>query len=248
MKPMRCVVSFIAVVCLLYPASFFAAEISDDFSSGSTAAWTFRDLYSGGSAQIVNQQYVVSTGIGAAFRPDLTLGDGTYRVDLANWNTSPPNHSFGVTFRYDNTTVSGYALTLDSDGSPNLSFLKFAGGTLTGSHDGATISTGLNPFNEDYILQVLAQGSTFTGSLYARGTMTLLDTLTWSDPDFTSGYGGLLVADDAVAGGGSPSVVAVTFDNFFVSTEIVPVPEPGTLALLAFGLVAGAALRRRKRS
>lgn len=131
-------------------------------------------------------------------------------------------------------------MILDEDGTPNLSFIKIGSFVLSGQ---SSTSPGLtlNAAGAGYTLEATVIGTSFTGKLFDKSNSQLLATVNWIDPDYSSGRGGLIVANDATPTG--LPFPAASFDNF----SVTPVPEPGTMALFALGaLVTGASLRRQK--
>lgn len=232
-------------VSVLASTAFVAsADIADDFNDNNDNGWSFADLVGNGSRSVSGGRYTISGTAASATRADELFVDGNFRVDVTSWATGVAGgSSFGLLFHYDAPTVSGYALTIDDDGSPTLSFIKFQGGQqVPGGASSGTLT--LDQAADDYTLEVIAFGGNFSGNLYSKNSGQLVSSINWSDFTFTSpNRTGMLVVHDSLSAGG-PSA---TFDNFIASSSPVPVPEPGTVALAAMGLVGlGLAVRKRR--
>ena len=196
-----------------------AASIFDDFNSPPiNPAWEFFDAAGNGSGSLNAGNYDIGGSGVVSSRNDQLFADGVFRVDLSRWTTGVPGGgSQGILFRYS-TTGDGYALILDEDGTPNLSFIKIGGFVLGGQ---STPSPGLtlNAAGAGYTLEATVIGTSFTGKLFDKSNSQLLATVNWTDTAYSSGRGGLIVAND-----GTPSgfpLPGASFDNF----SVAPVPK-----------------------
>ena len=220
------------------------ADIFDNFNVGTTPnpAWAPFDAAGNGAGSLSSGNYNIGGSGYTTTRTDELFGDGVFRVDLMSWTPNVPGGAAqGLLFRYSPSGDS-YGLILDADGSPTISFIRL-GGFLLAAQGGESATLTLNPAGFGYTLEAIAVGNTFTGNLYNKSDNSLIVSITWSDTTLSSaGRAGLLIAND-----GTPSGVpfpAASFDNF---SAVVPVPEPGTLALFALGaVVTGIGLRKRR--
>lgn len=227
-------------------------SIFDDFNDGNDTSppWGFRDVTDQGQGGLGSRgfgpdgkRYQLSGPATASIRGDLWLGDGEVRCEMSNWNPSVQvGSSVGILARFDPNTLSGYFLSIDADGSPNLNLVKLVNGVPSGGDDLPS-----KPYNSGstYILQMLLEGGQITCRIFLKGDPnTLIDELVWTDPNpFGPGYTGLLVANDTFPN----SLLSATamFDNFFATDGNVAAPAlSGTTIVnnafqFAFGIEPG---------
>ena len=224
------------------------ADIFDNFNVGTTPnpAWDFLDLAGNGAATQGSGTYNIGGSGTATTRTDGLFADGVFRVDLMSWTTgvpgTPPGAAQGLLFRYSPVNGTSYGLIVDEDGTPTLSFIRLNNFQLVDQQSETGI-LALNAAGTGYTLEAIAVGNTFTGNLYNKSDNSLIVSITWSDSTLSSaGRAGLLIANDGTPTGAP--FPAASFDNF---SAVVPVPEPGTLALFALGaVVTGIGLRKRR--
>lgn len=246
MKPLCIRLS--AVLIPLGISSLQATTVFDNFDDGNDTLppWTFVDPSQGAGSKDFgpdNKHYRLSGPAVASVRSDFIMSDGEVRSDITAWNPSVSvGSSVGIVARFDPTTLSGYFLSIDADGTPNLNLVKLVNGAPVDGDGGPTKTLNAG---STYILQLVMNGAELTSRLYAKGSPnTLVDEFVWTDPSpFASGVTGLLVAND-VFPGSAESATAI-FDNFYASDGYLnsPVIMRPTLAngnfQFAFGMGPG---------
>ncbi len=206
--------------------------IFDDFDDGNDTnpAWTFIDVTDQGTGGLGtrgfgpdNKRYQLSGPATASIRADFILVDGEVRCEMNNWNANVSvGSSVGILARFTPTTLSGYFLSIDADGSPNLNLVKLVNGQPA---DGVSLPTKNYLPAKTYILQLITAGAKLTCRIFEKGTTenTLVDEVEWTDPSpFAAGVTGLLVAND-VFPENFESATAM-FDNFFATDGVVTQP------------------------
>ena len=208
------------------------ATIFDNFNDGNDTSplWTFIDVTDQGGGGIGsrgfgpnNLRYQLSGPATASVRTDFTIVDGEVRSEISNWNPSVSvGSSVGILARFDPNTLSGYFLSIDADGSPNLNLVKLVNGQPAGGSEGLP---KVYNANGTYILQLLVAGAKITGRIYEKGSPanTLVDEVAWTDPSpFTAGVTGCLVANDEFPE--SFTATTALFDNFLATDGTVARP------------------------
>lgn len=226
-----------------------ATTIFDDFDDGNdtTPPWTFIDVSQGAGSRNFytdNKHYQLIGPASASIRQDFTIRDGEVRCEINSWNPSVgTGSSVGILARFDPTTLSGYFLSIDADGSPNLNLVKLVNGQPL---NGAGLTGPTKTYTQGtYIFQMILQGAKLTCRIYSKGTPnTLIDEFVWTDPSpFNSGVTGLLVANDKFGSNFDPTFAV--FDNFYATDGLVsqPIIVRPTLTTtdfqFAFGTVPG---------
>ncbi len=207
-------------------------SIFDDFNDGNDTSprWTFIDVTDQGTGGLGsrgfgpdNMRYQLNGPATASVRADFNLVDGEVRCEMSNWNPSvPAGSSVGLLARFNPNTLSGYFLSIDADGSPNLNLVKLVNGVAADGQGGPTKTYSAT---STYILQLVLAGGQLTSRIFEKGETEniLIDEFVWTDPSpFTSGLTGLLVANDDF-----PSNLASTtamFDNFLATDGNVSQP------------------------
>ncbi len=220
--------------------SLFAA--SDDFSSGTDAAWTHSDVGLGG----------VQTYDASAFNYHLTATVGGYGIsylgsflggpmsgfiidfDLLSWGGGA--QKFGAYARASgiNTPlgISGYMFSYEPDNGQVLIRQMTSANQL-----GKNLASGTYflDTSKHYHFTFGGDGTSLSGAIFEiGGPSTPVAALSASDGTWTSGPVG-------VVGFGVGAATDFTVDNF-----VAVVPEPTTFSLLLMGgLVVARALRRR---
>ncbi len=147
--------------------------------------------------------------------------------------------SAGV-YKFDSTAQLNGALTLDGGGDSNAKFIFLIGSSLTTASASSVLLTNGALFENVFwwtdAAATLGSGTAFAGSILAGTSISLND-------------GATIVCGRALA------KAAVTMISNQISTDcqqappgVDPVPEPASLLLFAFGILAviGFALRRRR--
>jgi hypothetical protein len=207
---------------------------------------------------------VTSTASTGAFRVGLfdTLGRAGLNADVSA-SSGSPNSLYGL-FSTNTPGLPGYMLDMDvATGAEDLNFrqldpaVNVGAGTPTGRLMGTTTGfTSLSPSGPDGAY-TFAPNTTYVGSMtITRSSATemqvagSLGTATHSVIDtFDSADFGMLAfwANSNIFGSSGTANTAdngIDFSN--VTIEFIPVPEPSSFAL--FGLLVGAALKRRIRA
>lgn len=224
--------------------------IFDDFDDGndSSPPWTFIDVTNQGAGGLGtrgfgpdNKRYQLSGPATASIRGGFNFTDGEVRCELLNWNPSvAAGSSVGLLARFSPATLSGYFLSIDADGTPNLNLVKLVNGADAGGQGGPT--KAYDP-SLTYILQLIAEGAQLTCRVYEKTLPenTLIDEFVWTDPNpFAAGATGLLVVNDNF-----PEAFESTtamFDNFFATDGNVTPPTITNPAIVGedFQLTFGA--------
>jgi hypothetical protein len=241
------------VLSFLAASTGLGTTIFDDFNDGNDTSpqWNFRDVSDQGGGGLGsrgfgpdNQRYQLNGPASVSVRADFILTDGEVRCEMSGWNPSVPvGSSVGILARFNADTLSGYFLSIDADGSPNLNLVKLVGGVPSGGTGGPT--KAYDP-SKTYILQLLAAGAELTCRVYEKGSPAniLIDEFVWTDPSpFTSGVTGLLVANDDFPA--SLASATAIFDNFLATDGLVAEPtlsNPGLAGenfQLSFGAEPG---------
>ncbi len=261
MKPFRSFSSlaFSPLTLLLGVTVAQAQTIIDDFNTGSDSAWTHVDplanssySFPGGNTYRIQTASPSPGTVGAAragaIREDATFGDFDITVDLLSWDNSSSTHqSIGIVARVSDVgagTTDGYFFHYDPVGSNGHSSLWIE--TITDEVPTSINSQQIAALDPalGYRLEFSGTGDNLTGRVYALSDLsTVLYEIDAIDSIYTSGFSGLLVADQGRLQTGNQSADA-TFDNFSVTA----VPEPGTSVLIA-GVAAGVGawyFRRRR--
>ena len=262
MKPFRSfsALAFFPLALLLGVTVAQAQTIIDDFNTGSDSAWTRVDplgnaTYSFPAGNTYRIQAPISPSPGTvgaaragAIREDATFGDFDITVDLVGWDNSSSTHqSIGIVARVGDVgagTTDGYFFHYDpfgSNGHPGL-WIETITDEAPSSINFQQIAA-LDPAL-GYRLEFSGTGDNLTGRVYALSDLsTVLYEIDAIDSTYTSGYAGLLVADQGRLQTGNQSADA-TFDNFSVTA----VPEPSASVLIG-GVAAGVSalyFRRRR--
>jgi len=241
------------VLVTLGASTSLATTIFDDFEDGNDTSpqWVFRDVSDQGSGGLGSRsfgpdgkRYQLSGPASVSVRPDFGFNNGEVRCELSSWNPSvAAGSSVGLLARFNPDNLSGYFLSIDADGSPNLNLVKLVNGMPNDNADGPTGT--YNP-GSTYILQLIADGAQLTGRIYEKGASgnTLLDEVTFTDPNpLPAGLTGLLVANDIFPN--SVESTTAIFDNFFATDGNVAQPTisnptvAGENFRLTFGREAG---------
>lgn len=240
----------LSLACAAAPAA-----TSDDFNNNAIdSQWTLiQDNPTDLSLSETSQRLeVLATGAAGSSDDALYLSNGLggFRMSTAA--------DFALSIDYNVTGVSGtglfaldFGVGTDATGD-NSAAIGYA--PSTGLGGGVAVASRTANVQTTYAVAALLDAT------YQAGTMTLsyspaTDTLTLQvkdqSLDLPGLVGGAWGADGLfVSFGGRGSGVALSagqayFDNFEVlSGTVLPVPEPGTLALLSFGMAA--ILRRRR--
>lgn len=235
--------------------------IIDDFDGGNDSGWTrFNPLgnaiysFPGGNSYRIQAPISPDPGTfgparAGAYRADEISGDFHVTVDLLDWDNSSDTHqAIGIFARASQIgpgTADGYFFHYDPYG-------RAGGATLwidritdeSADFEAVSVSiTRLDP-SLDYRLEFTASGSELTGRVYELSNLSSpLYEISKTDSTYTSGYFGLLVADQGALLTGNQSADA-TFDNFSVTA----VPEPMSAGLVfALTCIGAAAYVRRQR-
>jgi MYXO-CTERM domain-containing protein len=247
MKSLAFLVAGISILAV----SANAQVIVDDFNDGNDTGWTrIQPLnafvpnlatfaFPSGGYQISSGASPNPGALGparaGAYRGDASYSDFRISVDIVNW-TNNPSQVFGSLARVGAPglgTTNGYALTLSLAGSLDLS--RVTGEAATGLATG-NIGGPLN-LAVDYQLVFTGVGGLLTGSVYdVANPGVALQTVSFTDNTYASGFGGIFVFDSSQLGN---QPVSVTFDNYRSS---VPEPSAALLGLVALGLL----VRRRR--
>jgi len=229
---------------LIGGSSVWAAAVSE--------SWTGSSNWTGGEPN--------SPGAGAVINPptssDLTITlDGPKTVGTLEFgNAGSPTHGYSLSGASTDTLTlnnNGTTSITVTDGKHAIDVPVVLENDLVVSGSGTlTFSSSITENGGVHSLTMSGTGGTLILSgtgLYTGGTIvnagTLAVTSSTALPDnqsLTVGAGGTLIFDPSYSGS---SIIATPVSPLVVS----PVPEPGTLALLAAGAVAGfVAWRRRK--
>ena len=219
--------------CLLGVSSGSAETIFDDFNDGedSNPPWTLIDasaLRGGPPGERTfgsdNMQYRLRGAALASIRTDFVLQNGTVRVELNEWvEVVEGDSSIGLFVRFQQD-LSGYFMSIDLDGSPQLNLVRLDNGAPTDFNDTGENGLTLNPANT-YILEAEATGSNIAGRLYEKvgETVTLVDDVLLVDTAYPAGLTGLLVANNNFGTQFAPG--DATFDNYFATDGNIAQPE-----------------------
>jgi PEP-CTERM motif len=233
------------------------SAFSDDFSSGTDAAWTHASLFAASTGQTWDATSFAYqlTALNNGFNP----GDGNYgfagsvvtslpsfsngyaQSDVLSVTGPGPFGIFGVGARLNGIGavlgLTGYSVAyVPYDNSLNGAIELTRIGPPDVFNNLGTYNVSLTP-GANYTFTLETTGSQITGTLWQQGQVggafTPLATLTATDAMYASGSVGVFVIG---ANSVAPSETA-TFDNF-----LVMVPEPSSFAILGvslLGLLAG---------
>lgn len=226
MKPLCIRLS--AVLIPLGISSLQATTVFDNFDDGNDTLppWSFVDPSQGAGSKDFgpdSKHYRLTGPAVASVRADFIMADGEVRSDITAWNPSVSvGSSVGIVARFDPMTLSGYFLSIDADGSPNLNLVKLVNGVPADGDGGPTLTLNAG---STYIMQLVLKGAEITSRLYAKGSPnTLVDEFVWTDSSpFANGVTGLLVANDVFPG--SAEAATAMFDNFFANDGRVNSPN-----------------------
>ena len=230
----------VLAVALVWQTSVFAA--SDDFSSGTDAAWTHSDVGFGGvqtyDASGFNYHLTATVGgFGISYLGSFLGGPMSGFIidfDLLSWGTGAQR--FGAYARATgiNTPlgISGYMFSYEPDNGQVLIRQM-----TSANQAGKNLASGtyfLDP-SKQYHFTFAGDGPTLAGAIFEiGGPSTPVAALSTSDATWTSGPVG-------VVGFGVGATTDFRIDNF-----VAVVPEPATSALLIMGgLALACSLRRR---
>jgi len=237
----RCVAFLLASVLCLQPTAFAA---SDDFSSGTDAAWTHSDIGFGGvqtyDASGFNYHLAATVGgFGFSYAGSFLGGPlSAFAIDfdLLSWGGGA--QKFGAYARATGINtfagVSGYMFSYEPDNGQVL-IRQMTSANQAGQNLAST--TFLLDVTKQYHFTFSGDGSSFNGAISEiGGPSTPVVQLAATDTTWTSGLPGVL-------GFGAGVPTDFTIDNF-----VAVVPEPSAAALLLVGSLAVAWPLRRRRA
>jgi len=235
----------IALLCAL-AALHSARAQTDNFDDGDDLGWTryspLASFGAPGTFTFPNGAYRLQypafahpqLGIsrGATYRADVSYSDFSVSVDVLDYSDASDTW-FGIGARMGSVSlgqsVGYYFHYYPANDELHLDYLVNEGTFNLDAVSGLV----LNP-STGYRMVFNGQGSTLSAALFElKNLSTPIATLQATDSRYSSGPAGLVVA--STSGG-----VDVTFDNY-----VAVVPEPGTVALLGFGLAGLGAVRCR---
>ena len=206
--------------------SMAAVLFADDFNAGASAAWTndrgvWRDT--GGQYDATNPDNTPLTYTAVGTLSGLT--DFAIDVDVNTWDDG------GVWIRsnFNGGAINGMLLVT---GGKSGAFDGFYWHIVTNGNSGGIVQekavAGLQESNHH--LRIEASGNTYRVFV----DNVLQDTFVDATSAYTSGFAGLY---DFSPISGATSPRGQTFDNVVISTLPQDLPEPGSMTLLALGLV-----------
>lgn len=208
------------------------SSIFDNFDDGNDTnpAWLFIDATNQGSGGLGtrdfgpdNNRYRLSGPATASVRTGYNFLNGEVRCEVSNWNPNvAAGTSVGILASFDPVTFSGYFLSIDADGSPNLNLVRLENSAVDGGETGPTKNYDAG---KTYILQLIVARPKLTCRVYEKVTPEniLIDEFEWSDPTpHPTGLTGLLVVNDAFPG--NLESATAMFDNFFATDGDVRQP------------------------
>lgn len=202
---------------------------------GVAATFSFPDDGLGGKAYRIQSAAPPISILGparAGSRVIQSYTDFTVAVDLIDWDNSL-DQSIGFLFRTETLgigTTTGYSMNYNaqqiSGGPGQIQFNKVTGEVPSGAIRYAELN--LEP-GRGYRFCMTARGTTLIGQVYDLANLTSpIVTFSKEDPVYSQGEAGLF---NFYAGEATLDPVAgrtdATFDNYTLTTEPSPVPEPG---------------------